>query len=223
MSNSLKNIKLPCYNKAEELVNTISHGVGIVLGIVVLILSVTRSLAYKDNLTVISCVIYGLTMIILYSMSTIYHGLKHEKAKKVFRVLDHCTIYLLIAGTYTPIAIGGIREDSAALGWAVVGIQWFLCLLCLTLTAIDLKKFSIFSLICYVIMGWLLAFFWNATVQAFTKTGFALCLSGGIMYTIGAVLYAIGKKKKYMHSAFHVFVLLGSLLQFLGIYLYILK
>ena len=223
MSNSLKNIKLPCYSKAEEFINTISHAFGVILGIVVLILSVTRSLEYKDTLTVISCIIYGVTMIVLYSMSTIYHGLRHENAKKIFRVLDHCTIYLLIAGTYTPIAIGGLREDSTVLGWSVVVIQWFLCVLCLILTGIDLKKFSIFSLICYVIMGWLLAFFWNPTVQAFSKSGFAFCLSGGIMYTIGAVLYALGKKKKYMHSAFHIFVLLGSLLQFLGIYLYILK
>lgn len=225
MANSLKNIKLPVYSKGEELCNAISHAFGIILGIVVLILSVSASITHKDTLTTISCIIYGITMIILYSMSTIYHGmsLKHESAKKVFRVLDHCTIYLLIAGTYTPIAIGGIREESVTLGWAVVGIQWFLCLLCLTLTAIDLKKYNIFSLICYVIMGWLLVFFWNPTVRAFTKEGFAFCLSGGIMYTIGAVLYAIGKKKKYVHSVFHLFVLAGSLLQFLGIYLYILR
>lgn len=223
MANSLKNIKLPDYSKGEEIFNMVTHIVGGAIGIAVLVLCVIQAAVNKTAIAIVSASIYGATMILLYTMSSIYHGLVHINAKKVFRVLDHCTIYLLIAGTYTPISLCAIREVNPATGWTVFGLQWGLCTLCLVLTAIDMKKYNALSMTCYVFMGWLVIFFIKPTMAALTKPGFMLVLLGGIMYSIGAVLYGIGKKKKYIHSVFHIFVLFGSVLQFFSIIFYVLR
>ena len=138
------------------------------------------------------------------------------------QVLDHCTIYFLIAGTYTVIAISALRPLLPGLGWGMLVFQWTLTAIAVTLTAIDLKKYNAFSMICYVGMGWAIAAFIPQTIQALSYPGFMLLLSGGIAYTIGAILYGIGSKMHWMHSVFHVFVVLGSLLQFLSIFLYCL-
>lgn len=215
-------IILPKYTKGEEIFNMVSHIVGGGLGGVVLVLCVVFS-AIKGSLGgVLSSVVYGVTMIMLYTMSSIYHGLKNEKAKKVFRVLDHCTIYFLIAGTYTPIAVLGLTKVNVAVAWIVFGIEWGFAALAVTLTAVNLKKFQIFSMICYIVMGWCIIAFIPTATEALTQKGFILMLAGGIFYTIGAILYGIGKKKKYMHSVFHLFVLCGSVLQFLSIIFYLI-
>ena len=159
-------------------------------------------------------------MIALYTMSSVYHGLKPGMAKKVMQVLDHCTIYFLIAGTYTVLSLSAIRPLFPALGWGMVIFQWTLAAIAVTLTAIDLKKYNVFSMICYVGTGWAIAPFIPQTIHALSYSGFMLLLSGGISYTIGAILYGIGSKVHWMHSVFHVFVVIGSLLQFLSIFLY---
>ena len=215
-------IILPKYTKGEEIFNMVSHIVGGGLGVIVLVLCVVFSALNGSIGGVLSSVAYGVTMIMLYTMSSIYHGLKNEKAKKVFRVLDHCTIYFLIAGTYTPIAIIGLMKVDALLAWIIFGIEWGFAALAVTLTAINLKKFQVFSMICYIIMGWCIVGVYPAAIEAMTLTGFLIMFAGGILYTIGAILYGIGKKKKYMHSIFHIFVLLGSLLQFLAILFYLI-
>jgi hemolysin III len=140
--------------------------------------------------------------------------------KKVMQVIDHCTIYFLIAGTYTPILLSAFVPVYPTIGWGLLAAQWILCLTAATLTAIDLNIFSVFSMICYIAMGWAVIPFWRQTLEALTKPGFSLLLWGGIAYTIGAVLYGIGAKKRWMHSVFHIFVVLGSMLQFLAILLY---
>ena len=140
--------------------------------------------------------------------------------KKVFRVLDHCTIYFLISGTYTPIALSAIREYDPVAGWIIFGIQWGLTALAVTLTAIDMEKFNVFSMCCYVIMGWCVIVVPHIAIGALSLTGFLFVLIGGVLYTIGAVIYGIGKKLRYMHSVFHLFVFAGSLVQFLGVYGY---
>ena len=211
-------ITLPTYTKGEEIFNMVSHIVGGGLGVVVLILCVVFSAINGSVGGVLSSIMYGVTMIMLYTMSSIYHGLKHEKAKKVFRVLDHCTIYFLIAGTYTPIAVIGLTKVNPTLAWVIFGIEWGFAALAVTLTAVNLKKFQVFSMICYIAMGWCVAAIFPAAIEALTTRGFILLLTGGILYTIGAVLYGIGKKKKYMHSVFHLFVLVGSLMQFFAIF-----
>ncbi|OKZ75368.1 MAG: hemolysin III family channel protein [Clostridium sp. 26_22] len=214
---------LPKYTKGEEIFNMTSHIVGGALGIVALVLCVVFAAVHGNGYGVVSGAIYGVTMIILYTMSSIYHGLNPKrKAKKVFQVLDHCSIYLLIAGSYTPFALCTLREYNTALGWTIFGVIWFVAILGIILNSIDIKKFRVFSMICYLVMGWCIVFRINLLPELLGTAGFVLLLLGGLSYTIGAILYGLGKKHKYMHSVFHLFILLGSLLQFFTILLYVM-
>ena len=218
----LKDRILPDYTKGEEIFNMTSHIVGWSFGIVALVLCIVFAAIHHNGYAVVSSAIYGVMMIILYTMSSIYHGLKPQrKAKKVFQVLDHCSIFLLIAGSYTPFCLVTFREYNTALGWSIFGIIWAMAILGITLNAIDIKKYKIFSMICYLGMGWCIIFTVNLLPKLLGITGLILLITGGVAYTVGAVLYGLGKKKKYMHSVFHLFILLGSILQFFCILLYV--
>ena len=218
----LSDRKLPTYSKGEEIMNMVTHIVGGALGITALVLCSLRAIFAGDGYDVVTSLVYGISMIALYTISSVYHGLRPGMAKKVLQVLDHCTIYFLIAGTYTPYALSAIRPADPVLGWGLFAFEWGLTALAVTLTAIDLKKYNVFSMICYIGMGWAIIPFAGTVIEVLTLPGFQLCLYGGIAYTIGAVLYGIGSKKPWMHSVFHIFVVLGSLLQFLSIYLFVL-
>ncbi len=202
--------------------NMVTHIVGGALGMIALALCVIRSVIAQSTAGVIGSGIYGGSMIALYAMSSIYHGLKPCTGKKVMQVIDHCTIYFLIAGTYTPILLSAFLPVYPAIGWGLLILEWGLAALATTLTAIDLKKYNVFSMICYIFMGWAVIFVLPQAMAVMTAKGFYLLLSGGIAYTIGAILYGVGVKKPWMHSVFHIFVVLGSLLQFLAIYMYVL-
>ena len=154
----------------------------------------------------------------------IYHGIKPATAKKVMQVIDHCTIFLLIAGTYTPISLVALRRENTALGWVIFGIVCGFSALGITLNAIDLKKYTVFSMICYIGLGWCIVLPLKTAVRAIGAPGFWWLLAGGISYTVGSILYGIAGKKVhcYMHSVFHIFVVLGSILQFVCILFYIL-
>lgn len=216
----LRDRSLPDYTKGEEVMNMVTHIVGGGIGILVLVLCVVKAALRGNVYGVVGSAIYGGCMVALYAMSSIYHGLRPGMGKKVLQILDHCTIYFLIAGTYTVIALSALRRVSPVLGWGMLGFQWGMTALAVTLTAIDLKKYKVFSMICYIGMGWAILPFMNVAVQALTDQGFWLLLSGGIAYTIGAVLFGIGSKIHWMHSVFHIFVVVGSVLQFLSILLY---
>ena len=216
----LRDRSLPDYTKGEEVMNMVTHIVGGGIGILVLVLCVVKAALRGNVYGVVGSAIYGGCMVALYAMSSIYHGLRPGMGKKVLQILDHCTIYFLIAGTYTVIALSALRRVSPVLGWGMLGFQWGMTALAVTLTAIDLKKYKAFSMICYIGMGWAILPFINVAVQALTDRGFWLLLSGGIAYTIGAVLFGIGSKIHWMHSVFHIFVVVGSVLQFLSILLY---
>lgn len=216
----LRDRLLPDYTKGEEIMNMVTHIVGGGLGVIALTLCLIKALLVGDGYDLAGALIYGMSMVALYTMSSVYHGLKPGMGKKVLQVLDHCTIYFLIAGTYSIIALSALRRLSPTLGWGIFGFQWALTVLAVTLTAIDLKKYNTFSMICYIGMGWCIAPFMKQAMLALTAPGFWLLLLGGIAYTIGAVLYGIGSKKRWMHSVFHIFVVLGSLLQFLCIIFY---
>ena len=218
----LSDRKLPNYTKGEEIMNTVTHIVGGALGILVLILCVIRAGLHHNPIEVVASVIYGTSMICLYTISSVYHGLRPNLGKKVLQVIDHCTIYILIAGTYTPVTLCAIRPVNPALGWGMFALEWGLSALAITLTAIDLKKYQVFSMICYIGMGWAILPFLKLMAEILTMPGFWLLLLGGIAYTIGAVLYGIGSKKHWMHSVFHIFVVLGSILQALCILFYVL-
>ena len=214
--------QLPDYTRAEEIMNMVTHIVGGALGAVVLSLGLYRSSSGGETHAIVASIIYGLSMITLYTISSVYHGLKPCTGKKVLQVIDHCTIYLLIAGTYTPILVVGFLPLYPAIGWSLLALEWGLAILAATLTAIDLRHYRVFSMICYIFMGWAIVFFIQQTLVVLSAPGFALLLAGGITYTVGAILYGIGSKIRWFHSVFHIFVVAGSFLQFLSIILYVL-
>lgn len=213
---------LPSYTKGEEIMNMVTHIVGAALGILALILCILRAASRGYALGVVGAVIYGLTTIALYTISSVYHGLRPNMGKRVMQVIDHCAIYFLIAGTYTPVMLSAFVPTYPLIGWGMLGLEWSLAILAATLTAIDLHNYKIFSMICYIGMGWSILFFLKETITLLHMQGFLLLLSGGIAYTIGAILYGIGSKKHWMHSCFHIFVVLGSILHFFAVYLYVL-
>ncbi len=213
---------LPNYTKGEEIFNMVSHIVGGAVGIVALVLCVVFAALHGNVYGVVGSAIYGASMIILYTMSSIYHGLKPEKkAKKVFQVIDHCSIFLLIAGSYTPIALCTLREFNPVTAWIIFGTVWGAAILGITLNAIDIKAFKLFSAFCYLLMGWSIVFAYKAVPYLIANGGMWLLLTGGISYTIGALFYYLFKKKRYMHSIFHLFVVAGSILQMFYILFYV--
>ena len=211
---------LPNYTRGEELLNSMSHAAGVGLGIAAVALCILRAARQTDVFGITASVLYGISLIAVFTISSVYHGMKSGYAKKVMQVVDHCTIYLLIAGTYTVILLAALRPAYPLLAWGLFGFEWSLAALAATLTAIDLKKYSVFSMICYIGMGWAVIPFAKQALEVMELGGFLLLLLGGIAYTIGSVLYGLGKSKKWMHSVFHIFVVIGAVLQYFAVYLY---
>ena len=213
-------ITLPKYTLGEELISSISHGVGALLSIVALILCIIAGIRSGLTTNIVAACIYGSSLIILYLMSCLYHALARNRAKKVFRVFDHCSIFLLIAGSYTPfllITIGGVK------GTILMVIMWITSIIGIVLNSVNLEKYDKLSFVLYLVMGWMIVFTIKDIISALPSLGFTLLLIGGIVYTIGAVIYAIGDDKiKYLHSIWHFFVLGGSIFQFFTIFLYVL-
>ena len=212
---------MPDYTRGEEIFNMVSHIVGGGFGVVALVLCLVFSAVFNNAWAVVSSAIYGSTMIILYTVSSVYHGLHMNMGKRVMQVIDHCTIFLLIAGTYTPVALCPIREYSAAWGWVLFGVVWGCAALGITLTAIDMRKYAKLSMVFYLGMGWCVVMAAKPTLASVPLPGLIWILLGGIAYTVGAVFYGLGKKHRYVHSVFHLFTVLGSILQFFGIFFYI--
>jgi len=210
----------PRYTLSEELMSAISHGIGVLLAIAGMVLCIVKSASDGSAVGVVSSSLYGSFMIILYLMSTLYHSFKPNiTAKKVFRVFDHCSIFLLIFGTYVPYTLVTLH---GALGWTLFGIVLGAAVLGIVLNSINLEKYKKMSMICYLVMGWAII---GAIKQIYNNldfNGVLLLVLGGIIYTIGAVLYGVGKKHKYIHSIFHLFIVLASVLQFLSILLYVM-
>ena len=218
-----KNASLPKYTLAEELLSSISHGLGALLSVAALVVGVVFAALYNDAWAVVSVSIYGATLILLYSMSTIYHGLAPNSGKRVFQIIDHCSIFLLIAGTYTPITLVTLRLQNPYVGWGLFGVVWAAAILGIVLNAVDLKRFAKFSMICYIAMGWVVVFAFPLLIQGMKAPGVWLMVAGGLAYTLGAVLYGVGKKVKYIHSVWHFFVLAGSVLHYFSVLLYIVR
>ncbi len=219
---SFKDRILPFYTKGEEIFNMSSHIVGGGLGILVTVACVLVAAFKKNVMGIVTGAVFGATMILLYTVSSIYHGLTNKTAKKVFQVLDHCTIYFLIAGTYTPILLCSLVKVSPVAAYVTFGVVWGLTALATTLTAVDLKRFKVFGMLCYVGIGWSVIFSIREVYRALGAAGFTLLLAGGVMYTAGVVFYKVGKKKRYFHSIFHLFVLFGSILQALCVMFFVM-
>lgn len=218
----LRDRQLPAYTRGEERFHMISHIVGGGIGVIALVACVLVSALKHDAYGVVGSAVYGASLVALYTMSGIYHGLRHPTAKKVFQVLDHCTIYFLIAGTYTPILLCAIRPVSPAWAWTLFGFVWGLAALGTALTAVDLKKYAVFSMCCYIGMGWCVVLAADTVIRAIPLAGLLFLLGGGIAYTVGAVLYGLGRTRRWMHALFHLFVVAGSVLQLVCILFYVL-
>ena len=208
---SLRERALPRYTRGEEIFNMVTHIVGGGMGVITLTLCVLIA-ALSGNVAGVVCgAIFGASMIILYTSSSIYHGLRACLGKKVFQVLDHCTIYFLIAGTYTPLLICCLTKTAPISAYVTLGAVWGLCTLAITLTAINMEKYKVFSMIAYIGVGWAIIFSLKPMLDALGYVGFALLFGGGVIYTVGTIFFKLGTKKKYFHSIFHIFVLLGSI------------
>ncbi|MBQ3000241.1 MAG: hemolysin III family protein [Oscillospiraceae bacterium] len=218
----LKDRLLPDYTRGEEVMNTVTHIVGGGIGVLVFLFCLWKAFAALDGWKFAGGFIYGVSFILLYTISSVYHALRPGTGKKVLQIIDHCAIYFFIAGTYTPIVLCTLRPAFPEWAFLILVIEYGLAALATTLTAIDLKKYNVLSMICYIGMGWCILIALKPLLQVLAMPGFLLLLSGGIVYTIGAILYGLGTKLRYMHSVFHLFVLGGSILQALCILLYVL-
>lgn len=212
-------ISIPRYSLSEELLNAISHGVGALLGIAAIVLLLVKSVPTGDPWRIVSGAVFGFSVLLLYVMSCLYHALRVNRAKRVFRVMDHCTIFFLIAGTYTPFTLVTLRGP---VGWWLFGAVWGLAALGITLNAVNLRKFSKLSVACYLLMGWAIIAAFRPLAERLPAGGVRLLLAGGVAYTVGAILYGVGAKVKYFHSVFHFFCLAGTALHFLAVYLYVM-
>lgn len=214
--------RLPIYSPGEEIMNMVTHIVGGAFAVIALTLCLMKAIFREAASGILSTAIYGFCMVLVYTISSVYHGLRPGISKKVMQVLDHCAIYWLITGTYTPILVCSMVPVYPAIGWGLLAFQWGLAVVATVLTAIDLKRYRVFSMICYIGMGWGIAPFLPQAWSVLGNAGFGFLLSGGISYTLGAILFGLGQKWKWMHSIFHIFVVLGSILQWICIYFYIL-
>ncbi len=207
------------YTLAEEICNVITHGIGALLAVAALVLMVITTARGNGMTGLVSATIFGSTMIILYTASTLYHAFTNPKVKALFRIFDHCTIFLLIAGTYTPmalVAIGGVQ------GWWLFGVIWAAAILGIVLNAINLERFKKISMVLYLTMGWAAVVTFPALKTALGTNGLIFLFGGGISYTVGVIFYALHKKFRFMHSIWHVFVLGGTVLHFFCILFYVI-
>ncbi len=211
-------IKLPHYTLGEEIFNAVSHGLGGALSVAALVLMILRA---KTPLAVVTVSVFGGSMVILYVMSCLYHALSANltRGKKVLRVLDHCNVFLLVWGTYVPASLLGV---GGALGWVLFGVVCTFCTLGIVFSAINVDRYVVVSVICHLISGWsILAGLPQLLANAGSAGVFNL-IAGGVMYTVGSVLYGIGHQKRYIHCLFHVFCLAGTFFHFWGIFRFLL-
>lgn len=214
--------ELPAYTRGEELFNFVSHAAGGGLAVGMLTLCVIRAALHRSPWAVVGASVYGASLVAVYAISSVYHALRPPRAKKVLQVLDHCTIYFLILGSYLPILLCAIRPVSPGTAWLLLGVILAMTALAVTFTAIDLKKYRVLSMICYVGLGWCIVFAAPVALRAIPLPGLLWLLTGGVAYTVGAILYGLGVRRRWMHGVFHLFVILGSALQYVCIFGYVI-
>ena len=212
-----RTISIPDYTMGEEICNAVTHGLGALLSAVALTLLAIRA---HGALSIITVTLFGVAMIQLYTVSCVYHALSPSLAgKKVLRVIDHCNVFLLVFGTYLPVALLGVGGSE---GWILLGIVALFTVLGIVLTAIDVDRFQAASVVCHLLSGWSILFGIPSLLRTVGSTGLLYMILGGVMYSIGAVLYGAGKSKRYRHSVFHIFCLLGTFCHFWAVYHYLL-
>lgn len=207
------------YTLGEEIFSSVSHGVGACLSIAGTVVLLVFSVIYGNALAVVSSSIYGASLIILYTMSTLYHSFTNERVKHFFQIMDHNTIFLLIAGTYTPITLyilGGVT------GWILFSVVWVASIIGITLNSINMEKAKIPSLVCYIATGWVIIFAIKPLIAKVPFLSALFLVLGGVIYTVGIVFYVI-KKVKYFHPIWHIFTILGSAFHYFSILIAIIK
>ena len=206
------------YSPIEEKINIISHAIGFILSIVALVLLVTHANLHGDVWHIVSFSIFGASLIILYAASTFYHSAKKSELRNRLKIIDHASIYVLIAGTYTPFTLVTL---NGTIGWVIFGTSWGLALTGIILKLFFTGKYNLISTIMYVLMGWVIVFAIKPLINNLPFEGLLWLFAGGISYTIGAILYSI-KKIKFNHAIFHMFVLMGSFCHFMSVFFYVL-
>lgn len=210
--------KLPGYSKGEELANTLTHIVGAAFGLVALVLCIIYPLRNHNYFALTGGIVYGFSIIFLYTVSSLYHGLTAEMLKKVMQVIDHCTIFALILGSYVPVLLTGVREYSLILFIVISVLLVAGTAVCVTFTAIDFKTYAKVSMTGYLAIGWAAILILYPLYKIYGFEIIIWLFTGGLAYTIGVIFYAKGAKKRYFHSIFHIFILLGTALHFVGIF-----
>ncbi|HEY5653939.1 MAG TPA: hemolysin III family protein [Pontiella sp.] len=198
------------YSDSEEVANSITHGLGFFIGIAVLVILVVFSSLRKSAWEITSCAIYGTTFILLYLSSTLYHSARNPKVRRIMKIIDHSAIYLLIAGTYTPLTLAPLR---GALGWSIFGAVWGTAVVGIVFKIFFTGRFKALSLVSYLVMGWFCLVAIKPLYQELGTTGFVFLSAGGLCYSVGAIFYA-WKALKWSHAVWHLFVLAGSLCHF---------
>ena len=209
---------MPSYSRGEEIFNYVTHIIGIVIAVVLFIFSIVLGFLERINFReFFSLMILSFGCFSVYAISTAYHGLhSHRISKRIFRIIDHCDIYLLVAGTYTPVCLIGLYPSIWC--WIILGIEWSMAIFGIIINALNMNALwvKILSMIFYIVGGWIVIFFPPA-IKLIPTLAFIFILAGGISYTFGSILYGIGSKKKWFHSIFHIFCLIGTILQIIGI------
>ena len=217
----LDSIKLVDYSRKEDWVNSITHIIGAVFALIVTVLCVARGITLNRVDYVVLSLIYGITMLSVFVCSSVYHGLRPNNAKKVMRVVDHAMINFMIVGTITPSMVLAVAPINLVMAYSLLIACWIAAITAVVITFTLFNKTKVIQMVLYMVIGW--SSFMTVFVlwKHFSKDAIFLMVTGGIAYTIGAILYGIGRKKKYIHAVFHIFIILGALLHFLGLYLYV--
>ncbi len=206
------------YSVSEEILNSVTHGAGLLVSIAGLVFLIVLSSIYGQASHIVSCTVFGISLVLLYAASTLYHSFQTPTVKKFFQIMDHSCIYVLIAGTYTPFMIIIVR---GALGWSLFAVVWFLTILGIIFKAFFVNRFNIISTIAYILMGWLIIFAIKPLLQTLPEGGIVWLVSGGLAYTLGTIFYA-WKKLPFNHAIWHLFVLTGSVCHFMAVLFYVI-
>ena len=215
----IKALSLPTYTFIEEMLNCVTHAIGALLGVIGWLMSMKLLIAAGNAVATVSMSVFFVTMIILYANSALYHGWVLTTAKKKFQIMDHCSIFLLITGTYAPYTLMVMNNLAGRIIFAIVALA---SVLGIAMNVIDLKKFAIPSMLCYLISGWCIIFAYRDIAAALSHDQLFMLVAGGVVYTVGAIFYGLGNKIRYMHTIWHLFVLGGTLFHFASLYSFLL-
>lgn len=217
----LDSIKLVNYSRKEDWVNSITHIVGAVFAIAAIVLCIIRAIQLRRVDYLLLSLVYGITMLAVFVCSSVYHGLNPNNGKKVMRIVDHAMINFMIVGTITPYTVVAVAPINPIMGWSLLIACWVAAITSVVMTFTLFNKTTAIRMVLYLVIGWssfmTVFVLWNH----FNKNAIILMIAGGVAYTVGAILYGIGAKKKYFHAVFHIFIIIGALLHFLGLYLYV--